>query len=572
MQRFSRVISLIVVLLMAVSLLSACGSKSEPAASSSAAATTQTPATTQEPQKEGPSWSWDTTPVTLDWFIDQSWFTTTWDAENTLVFKTITEKTGVKVNWSVPPGDANEKLNVMLASDDLPDMMTISLGMPQIKQLEKNGKLYPLMELVDTHAPTFKQIIPDSMVKWFTAEDGNWYGFPNFFDAPEKIIGTATIAQNAGMIVRKDLMEQLGIKAEDLNTQEGILAALKKVKEAKLKYKDASVVPLLLPEAGDIRDGFFLYDVVFPGYFGIPYEDTEGNLVDIRKDPKYLEALKFINACYREGLISKDNFTIQSQQYDEKLTKGAAFLAIGNMGGFKDPMKNLYTADNKAEYIPCGPIRAKDGANATLIGSGANGWTVTMVTKNSQKADRAIRFMEFMYGDEGNLLGHWGVEGVTYEKTADGYFKYTEKYEKEKAENTDKANADYGLENLYWVHNWQLVVSKMARATEGAALVEQNMWEYAPASMIYDGRAYSALDLEANTPAAIKQSDIKNYLIKTLPKVILAASEADCEKAYNDMMQKVYEMGQEEVNKARNEKFQANKKKLGIKFMGPWYN
>lgn len=584
MKQKKRVLSLIVVLMMLASLFGACGNSTVPAAgtpsaaqqSQSAQAESQAPAQESAAATEtplaGPSWSWDTSPVELDWFIDQSWFTSKWDAENTLVYKTITEKTGVTVNWSVPPGDANEKLNVMMASGDLPDMMTISLGMPQIKLLQQYGNLYPLMELVDQYAPTFKENIPESMVNWFTEDDGNWYGFPNFFDAPEKAVGATKIAQNAGMIARKDMMAQLGITAQDLTTQDGVLAALKKVKDAKLSYGDANVVPLLLPEAGDIRDGFFLYDVVLPGFFGIPLEDENGVLVDVRKDPKYLEALKFINACYREGFIAKDNFTFQKEQHSARLTNGTVFLAIGNLGDFKNPMKELYTADSNAEYIPVGPIRARDNSNPTLIGSGANGWTVTMVTKNSKKADRAIRFMEYMYSDEGNLLGHWGVEGVTCERTADGYFKHTEQYLKEKTENGDKAAADYGLENLYWVHNWQQIVGKMPRATEGAALVEQNMWDYYSDDMIYDGRAFSAMTLEANTPVAIQQSEIKSYLIKTLPRIILAASEGECETAYNEMMTKIYGMGQEEVTKALNEKFQANKSKLGIKFMGPWHN
>ena len=107
-------------------------------------------------KKNVPSWSLDKSPVTLNWFIDQNWFSANWDSEKTLVYKTITEKTGVKVNFIVPPGDASEKLNTMIASGEtLPDMMTLSIGMPQVKLLERNKMVYPLMELVDKYAPTF---------------------------------------------------------------------------------------------------------------------------------------------------------------------------------------------------------------------------------------------------------------------------------------------------------------------------------------------------------------------------------------------------------------------------------
>ena len=562
MKKLTKLIAFALSLTFVLSALSGCRGKETPK--------TTEPSKKGDEKKEGPSWSWNTSPVTLDWFIDQNWFSAKWDAEKTLVFKTITEKTGVKVNFIIPPGDAKEKINTMIASNQLPDMMTMTTGTPHIKDLEQSGKVYPLSELIEKHAPTFKAIVPDSMVKWFTAADGKWYEFPNFFDAPEKVVGENAQGGNAGMVVRKDLMEQLGIKMQDLETQSGLIAALKKVKESKLEYKGKSVIPLLLPEECDARDGFFLYDTLITGFFGIPLEDKDGNLADPRKHPKFLEGLKFLNECYREGLISKENFTMQTQQYNEKLTSGSAFLAMGNLSSFKNPMKDLYNADNKAIYTPAGPLKAKDGAKPTLIASGGNGWTVTMVSKDSKNADRAIRLMEYMYSDEGSLLGHWGVEGKTYKKRTDGYFEHTDSYNKEKSENKDKAAADYGLENLYWVHNWQLIVSKMPRGTEGAAKLDDDLWHYYP-KYAYDGRAMSQLDPDAKTPAAIKNAEIKSYLIKQYPRILMAKSETECVSAYEEMIKKIYDMGQEEVNKARNEAFQSNKKNLGIKYMGPWH-
>lgn len=41
--------------------------------------------------------------------------------------------------------------------------------------------------------------------------------------------------------------------------------------------------------------------------FGAQQEDEQGNLLDIKLQPEYLEALKFYNKLYTEGLITTMN-------------------------------------------------------------------------------------------------------------------------------------------------------------------------------------------------------------------------------------------------------------------------
>ena len=62
----------------------------------------------------------DNEKITLDWYINYSWYVTCW-GEN-LVSKTITDETGVNVNFITPVGNEEEKLNAMIASNSLPDM------------------------------------------------------------------------------------------------------------------------------------------------------------------------------------------------------------------------------------------------------------------------------------------------------------------------------------------------------------------------------------------------------------------------------------------------------------------
>ena len=53
--------------------------------------------------------------VTLDWYVNYSWFATPW-GENA-VSKKITEDTGISVHFLTPKGNEKEKFNAMISAD-----------------------------------------------------------------------------------------------------------------------------------------------------------------------------------------------------------------------------------------------------------------------------------------------------------------------------------------------------------------------------------------------------------------------------------------------------------------------
>lgn len=76
-----------------------------------------------------------------------------WD---TPVGKAITDATGVKLNFVSVAGDASEKLNTMLASNTLPDIIAIDRGAAANDQYIANGAVIPLDDLIEQYAPNIK--------------------------------------------------------------------------------------------------------------------------------------------------------------------------------------------------------------------------------------------------------------------------------------------------------------------------------------------------------------------------------------------------------------------------------
>lgn len=91
--------------------------------------------------------------VTLDWYINYSWFTTPW-GENA-VSKKITEDTGVTVRFITPKGNEKEKFNAMISADSLPDLVTLGWWEPQVDMMIDKGMVYALNELADTYDAYF---------------------------------------------------------------------------------------------------------------------------------------------------------------------------------------------------------------------------------------------------------------------------------------------------------------------------------------------------------------------------------------------------------------------------------
>jgi len=534
--------------------------------SSLAGCSTKKPAETKvdKTAKSGPSYSWDKTPVTLEWFVNFDWYNRKWDV-NTLVDKTITDKTGVTVNLQSPGAGGSDKLNVMIASDQLPDLITTDQWMSQLGLLQTSGKVEPLLPLIKKEAPTFESILPKSMISWFTQKDGNWNVLPNNYIGKEQMKSNNTYGASQAVLARKDIMDQLGIKVSDFDTQDGMIAALKKVDAANIQYKGKKIIPFYTgPEAG-INE---LFSYILPGMFGIPRESKDGSYVDRHFDPKNLEMIKFGNRLYTAGFLTKDNFTAQSSQIKEKISAGNIFCLAGDKNNFVDSIKQILKSDPKAEYVSVGPVRAKDGAKPSY-GANSTGWLATMITKSSKNKTRAIRFLEYLYSDEGTAVANFGVEGKTYTKDGENdRFKWVDAYKTEIDTNKDAKTKKYNI-GEFWLADNTAYKQQHAVAPSNPVDISWAKTDEFIKPYVFDNTAEQNIAPDAGSDEDIISTKCFAYYNLQVTKALMATDEAAVEKIYNETLKHMKELGIDSVTKVMNEKFQANKKKLGIKFSYP---
>ena len=125
------------------------------------------PVMAKQVSADTPGWMLHTDePVTLDWYVNYSWFKNEWG--NNLVSKKITEETGVDVNFITPSGNEVEKLNALIASDSLPDILTIGWWESQLDEMIEKDMIYPLNELADKYDLYFWKVSDPDTVNWYT--------------------------------------------------------------------------------------------------------------------------------------------------------------------------------------------------------------------------------------------------------------------------------------------------------------------------------------------------------------------------------------------------------------------
>lgn len=490
-------------------------------------------------------------PITLDWYINYSWFNTGW-GENAVSQK-ITEETGVSVNFIVPSGNENEKLNALIAANSLPDFITLGWWEPQINEMIDKDMVYALNELADEYDMYFWKVSDPDVVNWFTREDGNIYSYPNSSYTLKDLNEHDNISSNQTFLVRKDIYEAIG--SPDMTTPEGFKKA---VEDAQKMFPEVNGEPLIPVGAHEFTDhGNDSFDTYLMNFLAVPFE-KDGKMYDRYTDPDYIAWLKMFRELGEEGLLANDIFIDQRTQMEEKLADGRYFCMLYQYIDMATQQKKLYEEDPDKIYIAVDGPRNANGDDHTLTINGINGWTVTMISKNCEYPQRAIAFMDYMLSEHGQKIIYLGVEGVTYDMI-DG--KSVVKEEVQELLNADRASYDkiYGADNAYWMLQ-DNVMQLQWKQKAAEPLVQPEEWTFP--YIIYNGQYDSILPTESEE--AYADVKITTLWSETLPKLLLADSEEAFDIIFNDFLRKRDSYGYDDVMDMKTELMKQTKKEMGI--------
>ena len=235
--------------------------------------------------------------VTFKVYINHSWWAhKDWGSD--LISREITKITGVNLDIDVPvtPEDAQTRLNLMLSSNNFPDIIMMQNG-EHFRKLINKGALLPLDKLINEHGHNIKENITyDYLEGYCTGDDGKIYGLPNGF-SPE---GNEFSIESSGMLVLEKIYNKMG--SPEIETIDDLYNYLLAVRDSKiLDKKGGQVIPAYFDRPAEILAGS--YGVRYVNFFGGSYVYNEdGKLEHVLRNPQMENVFMFANRIFRKKI------------------------------------------------------------------------------------------------------------------------------------------------------------------------------------------------------------------------------------------------------------------------------
>lgn len=499
-----------------------------------------------------PGWQRDSQDkVTLDWYINYSWFTTPW-GENA-VSKKITEETGIDIHFMTPMGIESEKFNSLIASDSLPDLITLGWWEPQLDEMIKNDMVYAINELADRYDPYFYQVADPQVCRWYEKEDGNLYCYPNSTFTAEDYEKNE-IGSNQVFMVRKDIYEAIG--SPDMTTPEGFSDAVRKAAAAFPEVEGGPLIPIGAHMF--TNDGCLSFDQYLQNFLAIPYE-KDGMFYDRCTDPEYIRWLKVFRQLGEEGYLKEDIFIDQRTQMEEKLEQGRYFCMIYQRTDMEKQQKALYAKNPDSVYMAVDGPKNSALEDPVLPGAGLNGWTVTLISKNCKRPDRAIELFTYLMSEHGQMMTYLGVEGITYDMV-DGKPVVKKEVQDLLARNREEYDRLYGADDAYWMFQNQVMQLKWKPKGEDpmTQLIE---WSYPYTKYL----AQYEINMNVDTEAGHAYQEIQRLWGETLPELLLAPTEEEFDEILESFVERRKEMDFDKVMEESTRQVREAEKKMGLR-------
>ena len=507
--------------------------------------------------------------VTVEWFSSVTgWGPSGWTSgvASSPLMDAIKEKTGVTLNIEQPPTDADTKLGLMIASGDLPDLISLTNG-DTIAQLIESGKVWEMEEFLQTYAPDshllteFPQDIKDAVVYKF----GGWYSLPSHLESSDlrekytiteqAYIDNVTKGHNSAIMFNQAIMDELGITREDVQTEAGFYEACEKVKNSGCTVDGQPVLTVVLHANLWLDQSL---DGIIRETFGVVPVDNEGNYRHIEMNPGYKCALKFVNNLIKNEYLDVNVLTLDEAALKTYVEGNRVFFWIGN------PAQSA--EKHTVPLVSFGPILADNGARpvAPINLSAGSGWIQTFISKDCGAPEQIAQMLTFATSQEGLALNEYGVEGVDYTFDEKGVATRTEEGQKRYEE-------DYAKNIALWPFaNTDYAWSTQKGPEEGTDAASFNQictaigkWED---TYIYNSDLISFTSgnvIEPSSDLGIKLSQVKNYLESQKAKIVSTSDDASFEAEYQNMIDTLKSYGIEEIDAEYDKYLKENCERLG---------
>lgn len=351
----------------------------------------------------------DNSPISFTFFGADA--NPSWNNMKDDVGKEITAKTGVtlEAEFDVGSGGGQDKISLMAASGDYPDLI---YAKGELGKLVDADAIIDLTDLIEEHAPNIKKIMSENMNRLkYSNEDQAIYAIPTNIG-----VGQQYFDATNGFQVQHRVLKELGYP--EIRTIDDFENVLREYAEKHPITDGQPTIPLTLN-----ADGWKMLITVTnqannttggmnDGEYHVDPETYEAMLH--YKRPVEREYFRWLNKLYNDGLLDKDSFVQKEDQYKAKIASGRV-LGLTSVDWEYGEAENALKAAGKYEYTYAHfPVTlSEEYKDHAMQSFGVDGYGISITTACKDPV-RAIKFLDWLASDEGQVLRNWGIEGKQY--------------------------------------------------------------------------------------------------------------------------------------------------------------
>lgn len=332
-----------------------------------------------------------------------------------LIDEKVKEMFNVELEWNDIQSSAyNDIINTLLAGDEYPEIFWNLNHEQSVKNMGLEGYLKPLEDYLD-QMPNYTALWSaedfETVLAFCKASDGHLYYTPN------QNYRTASMA----WVYRKTAFDEMGLQFPE--TIDDLYTVLKTIKE-----KDPESFPMPANRGGwgnvlnGLRTAYGVgskasYVDAYTGEF-IPYGYTQDG---------FREAVKWGAKFYAESLIDPEFATGTDAQWTETYATGKAYIeySYGTRASWAEVQMKAIEPDVDWEWSKINVTADKSKGFVYDREDVFYAYGYSFTDKISEDGlERMLQWCDYISSEEGQIFMNMGVEGVTYQKNADGTLQF----------------------------------------------------------------------------------------------------------------------------------------------------
>ncbi|MBR2287617.1 MAG: extracellular solute-binding protein [Clostridia bacterium] len=336
-----------------------------------------------------------------------------YDAAETSVWDELARRTGVKIDWQwAPNSNYDEKVNTVLASNDIPDVIygaTTSLLLNQ-------EAIIPLDDLLAEQCPNYLARLTDDDYAYLrNVSDGKMYFISHILDFPPAMSN----------LIRTDWVKKAGMEMPTTWDEYVKYWEWVRDNDANGNGDATDEIPVVLNGTAYVIKLAEWFDIkVNNNYFATT---ADGELVPLFEHEHFRDYLVAMVDLYQKGIIDKE-FVNRSDTYKTTLDSSLAGMTFYFAERANLTTTTLRDTDPEGTFaftVPPTYYEGTEGLVEARTKMYTYGAAITEACEKRGHVDAVLKLFNYIFSEEGSNLMNYGVEG-RHHTLVDGKYVYTD--------------------------------------------------------------------------------------------------------------------------------------------------